>query len=62
MACHVLAGPGPAARAGSTAAGLVNDAQLAAIAIRHRAEVVSYDGDFARFSELRWHRPDDPLG
>jgi predicted nucleic acid-binding protein len=34
------------------------DAQLAAIAIEHGAEVVSYDRDFARFEEVRWSMPD----
>lgn len=36
---------------------LVNDAHLAAIAIEHRADVVSFDSDFARFSGVTWHRP-----
>lgn len=38
---------------------LVNDAHLAAIAIEHRATVVSYDADFGRFAGVRWERPDD---
>lgn len=46
-----------------TAAGaggnLVNDAHLAAIAIEQQAEVVSYDTDFVRFSEVRCRRPED---
>lgn len=37
---------------------LVNDAHLAAVAVEHRAEVVSYDADFGRFAEVRWRRPD----
>lgn len=37
---------------------LMPDAQLAAIAIEHGAEVVSYDRDFARFEEVRWSMPD----
>ena len=41
-----------------TAGNLVNDAHLAAIAIEHRASVVSYDNDFSRFPGVRWHRPD----
>jgi toxin-antitoxin system PIN domain toxin len=41
---------------------LVNDAHLAAIALHHRAEVVSYDTDFGRFDELRWRRPTDLSG
>lgn len=39
---------------------LVNDAHLAALAIEHRGEIVSYDADFARFG-VRWNRPDDLL-
>jgi hypothetical protein len=30
------------------------DAHLAALAIEHGAELCSADGDFARFSGLRW--------
>lgn len=41
---------------------LVNDAHLAAIAIEHSADVVSFDADFSRFPGLRWHRPDRLLG
>ena len=33
------------------------DAQLAAIAVEHGAEVVSFDRDFARFDDVRWSRP-----
>lgn len=36
---------------------LVNDAHLAALAIEHRAEIVSYDTDFARFPGVRWSAP-----
>lgn len=36
---------------------LVADAQLAAIALEHACELVSFDRDFARFSELNWSRP-----
>jgi uncharacterized protein len=36
---------------------LVNDAHLAALAIEHRAEIVTYDADFARFDGVRWGRP-----
>jgi uncharacterized protein len=42
-----------------TAANLVNDAHLAALAIEHRGTVVSYDSDFSRFVGVRWHRPGD---
>jgi predicted nucleic acid-binding protein len=51
---HLLAGAG-------TGGNLVNDAQLAAIAVEQRAEVVSYDGDFARFNGVRWRRPEELL-
>lgn len=37
--------------------GLVSDAAIAAIAVEHGSEVVSLDGDFARFEDLRWSRP-----
>ena len=36
---------------------LVNDAHLAALAIEHRCEVVSYDRDFARFDGIDWETP-----
>ncbi|MFT3798942.1 type II toxin-antitoxin system VapC family toxin [Microbacterium sp.] len=36
---------------------LVNGAHLAALALEHRASVVSYDSDFTRFSGLRSHTP-----
>lgn len=38
-------------------AGLVTDAQLAALAIEHGLTLCSADTDFARFPELRWHNP-----
>lgn len=40
-----------------TAGNIVNDAHLAALAVEHDAEIVSYDGDFARFAGVRWRRP-----
>ena len=40
-----------------TAGNLTSDAHLAALSLEHRAELVSYDGDFARFSEVRWRKP-----
>jgi toxin-antitoxin system PIN domain toxin len=40
-----------------TAGNIVNDAHLAALAVEHDAEIASYDGDFARFTGVRWHRP-----
>ncbi len=43
-----------------TGANLVNDSHLAALAIEHRASIVSYDSDFGRFG-VRGHRPDQLL-
>jgi hypothetical protein len=40
-----------------TAGDLTTDAHLAALAIEHRAELVSTDTDFARFRGLRWFNP-----
>lgn len=40
-----------------TAGNLVTDAHLAALAIEHGAELVSYDYDFGRFPQLRWAQP-----
>jgi hypothetical protein len=36
---------------------LVSDAELAALALQHGLELQSTDGDFARFSGLRWKNP-----
>lgn len=47
--------------AAGTAANLVNDAHLAALAIEHRAGVVTFDADFARFDGVRMKRPDELL-
>jgi len=33
------------------------DAQLAAVAVEHACEIVSFDRDFARFEEVRWSLP-----
>lgn len=44
-------------RAVGTGGNLVNDAHLAALSIEHRAQVVSYDNDFARFPGVSWTRP-----
>jgi toxin-antitoxin system PIN domain toxin len=41
-----------------TGGNLVNDAHLAALALEHRAGIVSYDTDFGRFSGVRWDTPD----
>ncbi len=64
----VIADPGPRHAAilfdlldvVGTGGNLVNDAHLAALAIEHGAEVVSFDTDFARFPGLRWHRLGGP--
>ena len=42
-----------------SAGNLVSDAHLAALALEHRAELVSFDSDFARFEGVSWQRPDD---
>ncbi len=42
-----------------TGGNLVNDVHLAALAVEHRAAIVSYDSDFSRFDGLRWSRPED---
>lgn len=43
---------------GGAGGNLVNDAHLAALAIEHRASIVSYDNDFGRFDGVRWDTPD----
>ncbi|MGL5849396.1 MAG: TA system VapC family ribonuclease toxin [Phycicoccus sp.] len=40
-----------------TGGNLVIDAHLAALALQHRATVVTFDNDFDRFPGVRWHRP-----
>ncbi|MFT4259615.1 type II toxin-antitoxin system VapC family toxin [Microbacterium sp.] len=40
------------------AANLVNDAHLAALAVEHRATIVSFDSDFARFAGVRCATPE----
>ena len=44
-------------REAGTAGNLVNDVHLAALALEHGAEIVSFDGDFARFAGVRWRSP-----
>ena len=36
---------------------LVNDAHLAALALQHRASVITFDSDFGRFPGVTWERP-----
>lgn len=36
---------------------LVTDAHLAALAIEHRGQIVSFDRDFERFPGVTWERP-----
>ncbi len=36
---------------------LINDAHLAALAIEHRCDVVSFDNDFGRFPSVSWEQP-----
>jgi len=43
-----------------TAANLVGDAHLAALALEHSAQVVSFDRDFGRFEGVRWLEPSGP--
>ncbi len=40
-----------------TGGNLVNDAHLAALAIEHRCQVVSFDHDFARFAGVKLEIP-----
>ena len=40
-------------RESGSAANLVNDAHLAALAVEHRATIVSFDRDFSRFAGVR---------
>jgi predicted nucleic acid-binding protein len=35
----------------------VSDAHLAALALEHDAEIVSFDRDFGRFAGVRWRLP-----
>ena len=39
-----------------TAGNLVSDAHLAALAVEHAAELVTFDADFGRFAGLSWVR------
>ncbi|WP_326546469.1 type II toxin-antitoxin system VapC family toxin [Mycolicibacterium sp. ND9-15] len=44
-----------------TGGNLVNDAHLAALALEHRATIVTYDSDFSRFDGVRSRTPDSLL-
>lgn len=44
-------------RDAGTAGNLVGDAHLAALAVQHDAEIVSFDRDFARFTGVRHRLP-----
>lgn len=62
---HIMLAPGPRhldlleglCDSAAASGDLIPDAQLAAIALEHACELVSFDRDFARFSELRWSVP-----
>ena len=43
--------------AAGAAGNLTNDAHLAALAIEHKAVVVTFDDDFDSFDSVRWERP-----
>lgn len=43
-----------------TGGNLINDVHLAALAIEHRGEVVTYDSDFGRFPGVTWSTPEIP--
>lgn len=43
-----------------TGGNLTTDAHLAALALEHRADIVSYDRDFGRFPGVRHRLPDSP--
>lgn len=44
-----------------TGGNLVSDAHLAALALEHRARIVSYDNDFGRFEGVQWDIPESLL-
>lgn len=46
--------------ASGTGGNLVNDAHLAALAIEHRAKIITYDTDFTRFPRVTWAMPETP--
>ncbi|MDR2347382.1 MAG: PIN domain-containing protein [Bifidobacteriaceae bacterium] len=48
------------AATGGRGGNLANDAFLAALALRRRAQVVTFDNDFGRFPGVSWSRPEEP--
>lgn len=56
---HVLAG---LLRVAGTGGNLVTDAHIAALALEHQAEVVSFDSDFDKFTGVQRSTPTDPAG
>ena len=42
---------------GQALGNLVSDAHLAALAVQHGCELMSTDGDFARFPKVKWINP-----
>lgn len=62
---HVMLAPGPRhldvlermCISADASGDLVADAQLAAMALEHACDLVSFDRDFARFTEVKWSRP-----
>jgi len=43
--------------AGGSGGNLVNDAHLAALALEHKATIVTFDSDFGRFPGIKWEQP-----
>ncbi len=66
QAGHAVLAPGPrhlellerVCTEGDAPGDLVPDAQLAALALEHGCELISFDRDFARFASIRWSRPE----
>ncbi len=62
---HMMLAPGPRhlllleqlCTSADAAGDLLADAQLAAIALEHAADLVSFDRDFARFDDVQWLQP-----
>lgn len=47
-------------RSTGTAGNLTTDAHLAALALEHQAQIITFDADFDRFPGVRWARPSLP--